>query len=144
MVETLHVHRCVFPATAMPGNQDGEVARFNRFTEDQIDSSIARGDAFELAKRMKEGPVRTGVCDGLVGNRILAAHKLAGDYLVGDGASPYQLDKAMRDFGFAIGMFQITDLAGCDIGWSNPKRRAVTRDPNQRYVEISDRICEHG
>ncbi|MEN2431001.1 3-hydroxyacyl-CoA dehydrogenase NAD-binding domain-containing protein [Comamonas sp. F1-6] len=100
--------------------------------------------AFELAKKMKKVPVRAGVCDGFIGNRILATYKQAADYLMEDGASPYEIDEAVRGFGFAMGPFQVTDLAGGDIGWATRKRRAATRDPNARYVEIADRICEKG
>ncbi|MEB5963855.1 3-hydroxyacyl-CoA dehydrogenase NAD-binding domain-containing protein [Comamonas testosteroni] len=100
--------------------------------------------AFELAKKMKKVPVRAGVCDGFIGNRILAVYKQAADYIMEDGASPYEIDEAVRGFGFAMGPFQVTDLAGGDIGWATRKRRAATRDPKARYVEIADRICEKG
>ena len=100
--------------------------------------------AFELAKKLKKVPVRAGVCDGFIGNRILAVYKQAADYLMEDGASPYEIDAAVRGFGFAMGPFQVTDLAGGDIGWATRKRRAATRDPKARYVEIADRICERG
>ncbi len=100
--------------------------------------------AFELAKKLKKVPVRAGVCDGFIGNRILAVYKQAADYLLEDGASPYEIDAAVRGFGFAMGPFQVTDLAGGDIGWATRKRRAATRHPQARYVEIADRICERG
>jgi len=100
--------------------------------------------AFELARKLKKVPVRAGVCDGFIGNRILAVYKQAADYLLEDGASPYEIDAAVRGFGFAMGPFQVTDLAGGDIGWATRKRRAATRDPQARYVEIADRICERG
>ncbi|WER48128.1 3-hydroxyacyl-CoA dehydrogenase NAD-binding domain-containing protein [Cupriavidus sp. WKF15] len=100
--------------------------------------------AFELAKRMKKIPVRAGVCDGFIGNRILAIYKQAADYIMEDGASPYEIDEAVRGFGYPMGPFQVTDLAGGDIGWATRKRRAATRDPKARYVEVADRICERG
>ena len=100
--------------------------------------------AFELAKKLRKTPVRAGVCDGFIGNRIMAVYKQAADYLMEDGASPYQIDEALRDFGFAMGPFQVTDLAGGDIGWATRKRRAPTRNPKARYVEVADRLCERG
>ncbi|MGE8317095.1 MAG: 3-hydroxyacyl-CoA dehydrogenase NAD-binding domain-containing protein [Comamonas sp.] len=100
--------------------------------------------AFELAKKMKKIPVRAGVCDGFIGNRILAVYKQVADYIMEDGASPYEIDEAVRGFGYPMGPFQVTDLAGGDIGWATRKRKAVTRDPKARYVEIADRICERG
>ena len=100
--------------------------------------------AFELAKKLKKVPVRAGVCDGFIGNRILAVYKQAADYIMEDGASPYEIDEAVRGFGYPMGPFQVTDLAGGDIGWATRKRRAATRNPKARYVEVADRICENG
>ena len=88
--------------------------------------------------------MRAGVCDGFIGNRILAVYRQAADFMMEDGASPYQIDRALREFGFPMGPFQVSDLAGGDIGWATRKRRAATRDPHARYVQIADRICERG
>ncbi|MFM0594695.1 3-hydroxyacyl-CoA dehydrogenase NAD-binding domain-containing protein [Paraburkholderia dilworthii] len=100
--------------------------------------------AFELAKKLRKTPVRAGVCDGFIGNRVLAVYRSAADAMMEDGASPYQIDAAVRAFGFAMGPFQVVDLAGGDIGWATRKRRAATRNPAARYVQISDRLCERG
>jgi 3-hydroxyacyl-CoA dehydrogenase len=100
--------------------------------------------AFELAKQLRKVPVRAGVCDGFIGNRVLAVYRSAADHMMEDGASPYQIDQAMREFGFPMGPFQVADLAGGDIGWATRKRRAATRDPKARYVQIADRLCERG
>jgi 3-hydroxyacyl-CoA dehydrogenase len=99
---------------------------------------------FELARRLRKVPVRAGVCDGFIGNRILAVYRQAADYMLEDGASPYQIDRAVRGFGYPMGPFQVSDLAGGDIGWATRKRRAATRDPRARYVHIADRLCERG
>ncbi|RDJ98309.1 3-hydroxyacyl-CoA dehydrogenase NAD-binding domain-containing protein [Paraburkholderia lacunae] len=100
--------------------------------------------AFELAKKLKKTPVRAGVCDGFIGNRVLAVYRAAADAMMEDGASPYQIDAAVRAFGFPMGPFQVVDLAGGDIGWATRKRRAATRHPQARYVQIADRLCERG
>ena len=100
--------------------------------------------AFELARKLKKVPVRAGVCDGFIGNRILAVYRQAADYLMEDGASPYEIDAAVRDFGYPMGPFQVSDLAGGDIGWATRKRKAPTRDPKARYVQTADRLCERG
>lgn len=99
---------------------------------------------FELAKKLKKVPVRAGVCDGFIGNRILAVYRQAADHMMEDGASPYQIDEAVRNFGYPMGPFQVSDLAGGDIGWATRKRKAATRDPKARYVQVADRICERG
>ncbi|TDF64544.1 3-hydroxyacyl-CoA dehydrogenase NAD-binding domain-containing protein [Cupriavidus sp. L7L] len=100
--------------------------------------------AFALARKMKKTPVRAGVCDGFIGNRILAVYRQAAEYMLEDGASPYEIDEAVRGFGYPMGPFQMSDLAGGDIGWATRKRRAATRDPRARYVHVADRICERG
>jgi len=99
---------------------------------------------FALAKKLRKVPVLSGVCDGFIGNRILANYRKQCDYMLEDGASPQDIDTAMRNFGMAMGPFEMQDLAGLDIGWANRKRLAPTRDPNERYVKIADRICELG
>ena len=99
---------------------------------------------FELAKKLKKVPVRAGVCDGFIGNRILAVYRQAADHMMEDGASPYEIDAALRSFGYPMGPFQVSDLAGGDIGWATRKRKSATRDPKARYVQIADRLCERG
>lgn len=99
---------------------------------------------FALAKKMKKVGVRAGVCDGFIGNRILSAYLKCADYMVLDGVSPYDIDKAMVEFGYPMGPFTVSDLAGLDIGWATRKRRAATRDPQMRYANFGDRICEQG
>jgi 3-hydroxyacyl-CoA dehydrogenase len=103
--------------------------------------------AFELAKKLKKVPVRAGVCDGFIGNRILAVYRTAADHMLEDGASPYDIDRMVKAFGFPMGPYEMSDLAGGDIGWATRKRRAATRAPSlppARYVQIADRLCERG
>ncbi len=99
---------------------------------------------FEFARRLRKVAVRAGVCDGFIGNRILSHCRKVADYLVMDGATPHEVDRAIAGFGFPMGPFAVQDLAGLDIGWATRRRRAPTRDRRERYVEISDRICEAG
>ena len=100
--------------------------------------------AFNLAKKMKKVPVRSGVCDGFIGNRILSKYLVGTYHMVEDGASPFHVDKVIRDFGCAMGIFQVIDLAGGDIGWATRKRKAPFRHKDDRYVQIPDRVCERG
>ena len=67
---------------------------------------------FALGKRLRKISVRAGVCDGFIGNRILSTYRTCADHMILDGASPYQIDKALTDFGFAMGPFAVADLAG--------------------------------
>ena len=107
-------------------------------------SSDTVATAFSLAKAMKKIPVRSGVCDGFIGNRILSKYLVATYHMVEDGASIFDIDRVIRDFGCAMGPFQVIDLAGGDIGWATRKRKAPSRNKDDRYVEIPDRVCEKG
>lgn len=104
--------------------------------------AVATG--FALAKKLKKIAVRSGVCDGFIGNRIMTFYKKAADYMMMDGASPEEIDKAITGFGFAMGPYQVADLAGLDISWAANKRRAATRPAEERYIPIADEICEKG
>ena len=99
---------------------------------------------FALAKKLRKVAVRSGVCDGFIGNRIMMHYRKAADYLMLDGAGFEQVDTALEAFGFAMGPFRVADLAGLDIGWAARKRQAPTRSADERYVRISDRLCEAG
>ncbi|MEM8578169.1 MAG: 3-hydroxyacyl-CoA dehydrogenase NAD-binding domain-containing protein [Pseudomonadota bacterium] len=100
---------------------------------------------FALGKRLSKISVRAGVCDGFIGNRILSTYRTAADHMILDGASPYEIDKALEGFGFAMGPFAVADLAGLDIGWAVRKRkRAEGIDPNARDSSYADKLCEDG
>ena len=99
---------------------------------------------FALGKMLGKVSVRAGVCDGFIGNRILATYRTAADHMVLDGASPYQIDAALEKFGFAMGPFAVGDLAGLDIGWATRKRKAPHRHPQERVPTYIDRLCEQG
>ena len=138
-------------ATARPGDVIGlhffSPAHIMRLLEVVVAEKTAPevvATGFALAKKLRKVAVRAGVCDGFIGNRILAHYKKAADYLILDGAAPHQVDEAMEAFGFALGPFAVSDLAGLDIGWATRKRLAPTRPPEERYVAVADRICEAG
>ncbi|MDQ1902819.1 3-hydroxyacyl-CoA dehydrogenase NAD-binding domain-containing protein [Paracoccus sp. WLY502] len=100
--------------------------------------------AFALAKKMGKIGVRSGVCDGFIGNRMMLAYRTAADHLVLDGASPYQVDQAVVALGFPMGPYQVGDLAGLDIGYATRQRKAPTRDPRERVPVFADRLVESG
>jgi 3-hydroxyacyl-CoA dehydrogenase len=100
--------------------------------------------AFAIAKKLGKTPVLAGVCDGFIGNRIFSSFRRECDFMLEEGALPQKIDAAMLDFGFAMGIFAVSDLAGLDIGWATRKRQAASRDPDARYSRIADRICELG
>ncbi len=100
--------------------------------------------AFAFAKKLRKIGALSGICDGFIGNRMLAAYRRQSDYLLADGATPQQIDSAIRDFGLPMGPYELQDLTGLQIGWANRKRLAPTRDPAQRYIPIADKLCEQG
>ncbi len=104
--------------------------------------TLATGFAF--AKGLRKLPVLSAVCDGFIGNRILAAYRRAAEYLLADGAWPEDIDAAMRAFGMAMGPFQAQDMAGLQIAYANRRRQDATRPASERYVPLGDRLCDAG
>ena len=97
----------------------------------------------QIAKKIKKTAVVSGVCDGFIGNRMIEHYGRVAGFLVEDGASPWQVDRALKKWGMAMGPFRMGDLAGNDIGWAIRKRRYVEK-PDVRYSKIADRLCEMG
>jgi 3-hydroxyacyl-CoA dehydrogenase len=83
------------------------------------------------------------VCDGFIGNRMIEQYSRQAGFLLEEGALPAQVDAAMERFGFAMGPFRMSDLAGNDIGWAIRKRRYVEK-PELTYSRTADLICEKG
>lgn len=100
--------------------------------------------SFALAKRLGKTAVKAGVCDGFIGNRILTNYRTAADHMVLDGASPYQIDRALTNYGFAMGPYAVSDLAGLDIGYASRQRRAPIAHPRERYPIFADEIYALG
>jgi 3-hydroxyacyl-CoA dehydrogenase len=95
-----------------------------------------------LAARLGKVGVLVGNCDGFVGNRMYHQYTRQATFLLEEGALPQQVDKAIYDFGFAMGPFAVGDVAGLDVSWRIRQRRAKTRPPGERYSPIADRLCE--
>lgn len=100
--------------------------------------------ALAVAKRLRKLSVVARVGEGFIGNRIYAAYRRQCEFMLEEGAYPEDIDAALQEFGFAMGPFAVADSSGLDIAWSMRKRLAATRDPNERYCEIADRLCEQG
>ncbi len=99
--------------------------------------------AMQLAKKIGKVAVISGVCDGFIGNRMVARYGAAAHDLIMAGALPNQVDKALEDFGMAMGPFRMSDLAGLDIGWAARKRRAA-EFPDRDLSNVADELCEAG
>jgi len=115
-----------------------EVVRGQATAPGVIASSMA------MARQIGKLPVLVGVCDGFVGNRMVAQYAREAEFLLEEGALPQQVDGALQKFGLAMGRFAMSDLAGLDISWSSRKRQAATRPAHLRYSKVADRLCELG
>ncbi|HZZ92911.1 MAG TPA: 3-hydroxyacyl-CoA dehydrogenase NAD-binding domain-containing protein [Usitatibacter sp.] len=114
-----------------------EVVRGNATAKDVM------ATVMQLARRIGKTAVVSGVCDGFIGNRMLERYQRQCFYLLEEGASPQQVDRALEKFGLAMGLFRVGDLAGNDIGWAVRKRR-YAENPGVPYSKIADRLCELG
>jgi 3-hydroxyacyl-CoA dehydrogenase len=98
-----------------------------------------------LSKKIGKIPVLVGVCEGFVGNRMLRQRGIQSAYMLEEGALPQQIDKVIYDFGFPMGPFAMSDLAGNDVGWRIRQGKKEKEQRNVRYTGyIADAICELG
>jgi 3-hydroxyacyl-CoA dehydrogenase len=114
-----------------------EVVRGEKTAKDVLATVMA------VAKKIRKTAVVSGVCDGFIGNRMIEQYGRQGGFLLEEGCTPAQVDKAIEKFGFAMGPFRMGDLAGNDIGWAIRKRRYVEK-PGMRYSKTADLLCEMG
>ena len=114
-----------------------EVVRGEKTAKDVLATVMA------LGKKIKKTCVVSGVCDGFIGNRMIEQYSRQAGFLLEEGCTPAQVDKAMEKFGFAMGPFRMGDLAGNDVGWYIRKRRYLEK-PNMRYSKTADLLCELG
>jgi len=104
-----------------------EVVRGDKTSKEVIKTCMA------FAKRIRKVAVLVGVCHGFVGNRILFVRQYQAEQLALEGAPPHRIDKVLYDFGFPMGAFQMSDLAGLDIGWNAATSKGAT---------VRERLCE--
>ncbi|HEU5136312.1 MAG TPA: 3-hydroxyacyl-CoA dehydrogenase NAD-binding domain-containing protein [Steroidobacteraceae bacterium] len=114
-----------------------EVVRAKKTRPDVLATVLA------LARRIGKTAVVAGVCDGFIGNRMINQYSQQALLLLEEGASPQQVDRAIEKFGFAMGPFRMSDLAGNDISW-HIRKRHYAEHPKQRKMRIADRVCELG
>ncbi len=114
-----------------------EVVRGEKTAKDVLATVMA------LAKKIKKTAVVSGVCDGFIGNRMIERYSQQAGFLLDEGATPEQVDRAIEKFGFPMGPFRMIDMAGNDIGWAIRKRRYVEQ-PDIKYSKTADLLCEMG
>jgi 3-hydroxyacyl-CoA dehydrogenase len=114
-----------------------EIVRGEKTARDVLATTMA------LAKKIKKIGVVSGVCDGFIGNRMIEQYARQAGFLLEEGCLPEQVDRAMEEFGFAMGPFRMGDLAGNDVGWYIRKRR-YAEHPDVVYSKTADLLCEMG
>ena len=114
-----------------------EVVRGEKTAKDVMATVMAVG------KKIRKTAVVSGVCDGFIGNRMIEQYGRQGGFLLDEGCTPAQVDKAIEKFGFAMGPFRMGDLAGNDISWAIRKRRYQEK-PGMKYSKTADLLCEKG
>ncbi|XP_061090230.1 peroxisomal bifunctional enzyme isoform X2 [Conger conger] len=111
--------------------------------------------AMQLGKRLGKVSVAVGNCHGFVGNRMVLPYMSQANFLVEEGATPEQVDQVLEEFGFSMGVFRMSDLAGLDVGWRIRKELGLTGpgvapgEParsrkGSRYSPLADLLCEQG
>ena len=100
--------------------------------------------AIAFAKQLRKLPVVVGNGPGFVGNRIMFPYMYEAQFLVEDGATPDQVDRALTDFGMAMGIFAVDDMAGLDVGWRARQALGHFREPGVRKPLVHDRLVEMG
>ena len=99
---------------------------------------------FAVARRLGKFGIWAGPCEGFIGNRIRSAYREAADLMLLDGATPYQIDDALKEFGFPLGIYATQDLSGLDISWTRRKRFKKDLPEGRRYCPLGDMLCEAG
>jgi 3-hydroxyacyl-CoA dehydrogenase len=138
-------------AVRRPGNVVGlhffspaHVMRLLEIVRGEKTSAQTIATAIAIGRKLRKLAVVARVGEGFIGNRIYAAYRRQCEFMLEEGAYPEQIDAALTDFGFAMGPFAVSDMAGLDIAWKMRQRLAATRDPRSRYVELADQLCEQG
>ncbi|MGH8816211.1 MAG: 3-hydroxyacyl-CoA dehydrogenase NAD-binding domain-containing protein, partial [Achromobacter pestifer] len=98
----------------------------------------------EVGRRLGKVAVLVRSCDGFVGNRMLSKRTRESYFLLQEGASPFQIDRVLRDFGLPMGPFAMADLAGLDVGWRNRQSRLRNLTPRERECDMLDRMVAAG
>lgn len=138
-------------ATKRPGRVIGmhffspaNVMRLLEVVRARCTSAQTLATIMRAGRSLRKLPVAVGICDGFVGNRMVTAYFREAGFLLEEGASPSQVDKALLDFGMAMGPFAMSDMVGLDISWAGRKRMAATRPRHLRYSKVADTLCEEG
>ncbi|XP_042316478.1 peroxisomal bifunctional enzyme [Sceloporus undulatus] len=148
---TSHPHQVIGTHFFSPAH----IMKLQEIIYGQQTSPTAVATAMSLAKAMGKIGVVVGNCFGFVGNRMLNPYIEQTLFLIEEGSTPEEVDKALQEFGFKMGPFRVSDLAGLDVGWRSRKGQGLTGDTvppgtppchrdGRRYSPVPDILCEMG
>jgi 3-hydroxyacyl-CoA dehydrogenase len=115
-----------------------EVVRGSATSPDVLATALA------LARRLGKVPVVVGNCRGFVGNRLMFPYMYEAQFLVEEGATPEQVDRALTEFGMAMGIFAVDDMAGIDVAWRVRQELGHFSEPGERRPLVADQLYELG
>ncbi|HUB78562.1 MAG TPA: 3-hydroxyacyl-CoA dehydrogenase NAD-binding domain-containing protein [Bryobacteraceae bacterium] len=115
-----------------------EIVRGNATAPDVLAASLA------IARKLKKVGVVVGNCPGFVGNRMLMPYMREAQFLVEEGATPWAVDRALYDWGMAMGVFAVDDMAGIDVGWRIKQQNKAFQNPGARTPLVMDKLYEMG
>jgi 3-hydroxyacyl-CoA dehydrogenase len=119
-----------------------QVMRLVEIVHGQATSAAALSTALQLAKRLSKVGVVVGNGPGFVGNRMMFPYMYEAQFLAEDGASPEQVDRALTNWGMAMGIFAVDDMGGLDVAWRIRKELHQFDDPACRKPLVADRLVE--
>ena len=120
------------------------VMRLVEIVRGKATSSEALATAMAVAKKLGKVGVVVGNCAGFVGNRMMFPYMYEAQFLVEEGATPEQVDRALTDFGMAMGIFAVDDMAGLDVAWRVRQELAQFTTPGVRKPLVADTLCQMG
>jgi 3-hydroxyacyl-CoA dehydrogenase len=137
--------------TRRPGNVVGlhffspaNVMRLLEIVRGAATSDATLASALAIAKRLGKVGVVAKNSPGFIGNRMMFPYMYEAQFLVEDGATPEQVDRALTDFGMAMGIFAVDDMAGVDVAWRVRQELNQFSEPGARKPLVADKLCEMG
>jgi 3-hydroxyacyl-CoA dehydrogenase len=120
------------------------VMRLLEIVRGSATSPATLASALAIGKRLGKVGVVAGNAPGFIGNRMMFPYMYEAQFLVEDGATPEQVDRALTDFGMAMGIFAVDDMAGVDIAWRVRQELNQFSEPGARKPLVADKLCEMG
>jgi 3-hydroxyacyl-CoA dehydrogenase len=120
------------------------VMRLLEIVRGQLTSVQVLATALAFAKRISKVGVVVGNCAGFVGNRLMFPYMYEAQFLVEEGATPEQVDRALQGFGMAMGIFEVEDMAGLDVAWRVRRELHQFSGPGERKPLVADALCARG